>query len=66
VIAPEGDSVRKALKWIAQSRAAEPSLPLKELIDRASAKFDLSPIEEEALFTWVASSRGGSERLPGT
>jgi len=62
MIPPEGEGIRRALKWISEMRTEHPSLTLKELIDQASRKFDLSPLEDEGLFTWIATSRGGSER----
>ena len=49
-IQPEGENLRKAVKWISEERKYNPERSLKELIEAASLNFDLSPGDEEFLF----------------
>jgi len=46
---PEGDDLRKAVKWIAEERALQPRKKLTELIAEAGLKFDLSPMDADFL-----------------
>jgi hypothetical protein len=48
-IQPEGEDLRKAVKWIAEERKYNPDRKLTALIEEACLKFDLSPICEEFL-----------------
>ena len=48
-IQPEGEEIRKAIKWISEMRREEPGKPLAKLIEAACMKFDLSPKEAEFL-----------------
>ena len=48
-IQPEGEEIRKAVKWISEMRLDEPETPLAKLIEAACLKFDLSPMEAEFL-----------------
>lgn len=56
---PEGDAVRQALAWIAERRRLEPERKLGELIDEAGRRYDLSPLEQEALVTWLTRPQDG-------
>ena len=49
-IQPQGEHLRKAVKWISEERKYNPERSLKELIEAASLKFDLSPGDEDFLF----------------
>ncbi len=42
-IMPEGENIRKAVKWISEMRKDDSSLTLAKLVEEACAKFDLSP-----------------------
>ncbi|WP_054029397.1 hypothetical protein [Desulfatitalea tepidiphila] len=44
-IQPEGENIRKAVKWLGAERQANPSVPLHKLIDQACLQFNLSPNE---------------------
>ncbi|MBW1997069.1 MAG: hypothetical protein JRJ29_03785 [Deltaproteobacteria bacterium] len=46
---PKGERVKKAIKWISDTRAHEQEASLSGLIQRACLKFNLSPKEEEFL-----------------
>ena len=48
-ILPEGEEIRKAVKWISDMRQDEPQTRIEKLIEAACIKFDLSPIEAEFL-----------------
>jgi hypothetical protein len=48
-IQPEGDSLRKAVKWIAEEQKAGASKTRRQLIDDACLKFNLTPLEAEYL-----------------
>jgi len=48
-IQPEGDDIRKAVKWISESREENPETSLSQLIDEACQKFDLSPLDANFL-----------------
>jgi len=48
-ITPEGESLRRALRWLSDRRLEDPAAPRAKLIAQASERFDLSPVEEEFL-----------------
>lgn len=48
-IQPEGEDLRKAVKWISDERTYGVEKTLLKLIEEASLKFDLSPMDTEYL-----------------
>jgi hypothetical protein len=48
-IQPEGENLRKAVKWIAAERKYDPGKKPAKLIEQACLKFNLSPREAEYL-----------------
>lgn len=48
-IQPEGEELRKAVKWVSEKRKFNSEKSLNELIEEACLKFDLSPIDAEFL-----------------
>ena len=48
-VQPEGEQIRKAVKWIAAEKMDNPGKSRLKLIEEAGVKFDLSPAEEEYL-----------------
>ncbi len=48
-IQPQGEDLRKAVKWVSDERTYSPGKELKALIDEACTKFDLSPKDAEFL-----------------
>jgi hypothetical protein len=46
---PQGDDLRKAVKWIADMLQDNKDLPVMKLIEEASLKFDLKPNDQEFL-----------------
>ncbi len=51
---PEGEGLRRALRWLDDRVRDEPRLDRAKLVGEASVKFDLTPVEEEFLLrNWV-------------
>jgi hypothetical protein len=46
---PEGEMLRRAVRWIGEQRELGTKRPLAELIDKAGKTFDLSPKDCEFL-----------------
>ncbi len=52
-IQPQGDNIRKAVKWISEERQAGTATANNRLVDQAAVKFNLSPNEVEFLIKFV-------------
>ncbi len=52
-IQPEGEEIRKAVKWVSEERQFEPGKDLNKIIEEACIKFNLSPKEAEFLRRFV-------------
>ena len=52
---PQGEQIRKAVKWISTVRTETPGRSLAELVEKAGAKFDLSPAEETYLLRFFTT-----------
>jgi hypothetical protein len=50
-IQPKGEKVRQAVKWISCNRDKDKDKGISTLIQEASTRFNLSPLEEE--FLWI-------------
>ena len=48
-IQPEGEQIRKAVRWISEEKQASPEKNHLKLLEEAGIKFNLSPVEEEYL-----------------
>ena len=48
-IAPQGENIRCAVKWICAEREDHPETSLAKLIEQASIHFNLTPLEEDSL-----------------
>ena len=48
-IQPEGEDLRKAVKWISAERQYGPEKKLSELVEEACFRFNLSPMDAEYL-----------------
>jgi hypothetical protein len=48
-ILPEGEQLRRAVKWISDERVENPGTGLSKLIGQACLKFDLPPKDAEFL-----------------
>ena len=52
-IQPEGEELRKAVKWVSERREYDPGKKVTEIIQKACLKFNLSPIDAEFLSRFV-------------
>ena len=48
-ILPEGEDLRRAIKWISGNLQTDPDRPIQPLVEEAIFKFDLSPKDGEFL-----------------
>jgi len=55
-IQPEGEDLRKAVKWVSDKRKHEHIEDLKQLTDDACLKFNLSPKDAEFLFSFITEN----------
>ena len=53
-IQPEGEDIRKAIKWISDEKKYNPGQSLKQLVETASLKFDLSPLDANYLLRFYS------------
>jgi len=60
-VMPEGEAIRKAVKWISGELQKDPSKLLQKLVGDAVLYFDLSPKEAEFL---AAFYRKGKTDVP--
>jgi hypothetical protein len=49
-IGPEGDGLKKALRWLSDRRRDDPEVPRTKLIEEAGTRFDLTPLELQFLY----------------
>ena len=55
-IQAKGEDLRKAVKWISEKRKHEHVKDLKQLVDDACLKFNLSPKDAEFLSRFVTEN----------
>ncbi len=58
-IMPEGEAIRKAVKWVSAALQEESALPLKDLVQQAIIRFDLSPLEADFLMRFYQKDTEG-------
>ncbi len=56
-IQPEGEDLRKAVKWISEERKYGPDKKDSKLIEEACFKFNLSPVKAEYLAKFLRQER---------
>ena len=54
--------VRRALRYIVEKKQEDASASITELLDDAGARFNLSPLDQEALQRLFLSAEGGAEQ----
>jgi hypothetical protein len=54
-VMPEGEALRKAVKWISAELGDNEGKPVQKLINEAVARFDLSPRDAEFLMSFYKS-----------
>jgi hypothetical protein len=59
-VMPEGEAIRKAVKWISAQLEEKPGLPAQKLVQDAVLRFDLSPKEAEFLLQFYRKAKGES------
>ena len=53
---PTGELVRKAAAFVAETRKTEPSRSLESILDEAGMRFNLAPLDSEALYRLFSDS----------
>ena len=48
-VQPEGEQIRKAVKWISEERQYRPDRNYRSIIEEACLKFNLTPLDAEYL-----------------
>jgi hypothetical protein len=48
-IQPQGEDLRKAVKWVSEERKYNPEKKVKAIVQEACMKFDLSPKDADFL-----------------
>ena len=62
-VVPDGEGLRKAVRWLSERHLAEPRIPVWKLVEEAGVRFSLSPLEEQFLqATWSELARAEGER----
>jgi hypothetical protein len=57
-IVPQGENVRRAVKWISEERQSSPGRKLSKLVEEAAVRFNLSPAEGEYLSRLFTEQKG--------
>jgi hypothetical protein len=57
-VVPEGDGLRKAMRWLDERVREEPGASRTKLVGEAAVRFDLTPLEEEFLLRSWAPGAG--------
>jgi len=57
-VQPEGEDLRKAVKWISEERKYGAEKKLFQLVEEACLKFDLSPMDAEYLVKFLRQEKG--------
>ena len=52
-IQPQGEEIRKAVKWVSDQRKFKPGKDLNKIIEEACIRFNLSPKEAEFLERFI-------------
>ncbi len=58
-IIPQGEDIRRAVKWISEMREDEPETTPQKLVEQACLKFNLSPMDAEYLGRWIKGAEEG-------
>jgi len=56
-IQPQGEDLRKAVKWVSDERKYHPGKDSKTLIEEACMKFDLSPKDADFLLRYLIEQK---------
>jgi hypothetical protein len=61
-IMPEGDALRKAVKWISAELDHNPQRSVQKLINDSVTRFDLSPKDTEFLISFYKKGGSGTSK----
>jgi len=56
-IQPDGEMIRKAVRWISEERQTDQSKNHQQLIEAAALRFNLSPVEVEHLSNFLKTDK---------
>ena len=56
-VQPDGEDIRKAIKWISEERKYNPEAKPIKLVEEACLKYDLSPKDAEYLTNFVLNEK---------
>jgi DNA replication protein DnaD len=56
-IQPDGEMIRKAVKWISDERQTDQSKKHQQMIEEAAIRFNLSPMEVEYLNNFLKEDK---------
>ena len=56
-IQPDGEMIRKAVKWISEERQTDPSKKHQQMTEAAAIRFNLSPREVEFLDNFLKTKK---------
>jgi hypothetical protein len=59
-VMPEGEGIRRAVKWISASLEEDPSQSPQKLVNEAVSRFDLSPRDADFLTEFYRKSKASS------
>ncbi len=59
-ISPEGEGLRRAIKWISDHLDEKKDKPLQKLIQEAVMRYDLSPKDADFLINFYKDSQKGT------
>ncbi len=54
---PEGEDLRRAVKWVSRNHMEHPDRPVRELVREAIFRFDLSPVDAEFLIGFFSQRK---------
>ena len=63
---PEGESLRRAVRWISGQLADDSEQSLPPLVDSATLRFDLTPRESEYLYAFYRNAKTGAGNDSGS
>ncbi len=58
---PEGEDLRRAVKWVSRNRVEHPDLPVRDLVQDAIFRFDLSPVDADFLIGFFSLGEDGGQ-----
>ena len=60
-VMPEGEALRRAVKWISEEIGEHPDKSVQKLVNEAVARFDLSPRDADFLMSFYKKGASAPE-----